>query len=232
MAGSEPKGGGARRMLGAIWSYRAFVIVTAVIVLSYFYLSYIFTVVNRASSDGCDPSVGVEVSLLWFDELKIKCRAMSANEVGDYFAGLMSLLATFWLIVAFIWQAMELSFQREEFRKSNAIAMARVSNEDILRKLELRDALVAKLEKTVIEKLRCMSVLSGSPKDLENKSMICLRLTAEESVELYRDAVHDDSDQKIFAELEAAHRSGMQQLAAIDAIESDEALSESKALFD
>lgn len=231
MADGITENGGVKRTLGLIWSYRAFVIVAAVIVLSYFYLSYIFTVVNKASSGGCDPSVGVQVSLLWFDELKIKCGAMSANEVGDYFAGLMSLLATFWLIVAFIWQAMELSFQREEFRKSNAIALARVSNEDILRKLEFRDALVAKLEKTVVEKLRCMSILSGTPKLLENKSMSCLRLTAEESVEIYRDAVHDAVGQKTFAELEAAHRSGIRQLAAIDAIENDESLSDSKALF-
>lgn len=232
MVGGDPDDVGLRKTLGLIWSYRALVIVVAVIVLSYFYLSYIFTIVNKASSEGCDPSVGVQVSLLWFDELTIKCGAMSPNEVGDYFAGLVSLLATFWLIVAFIWQAMELSFQREEFRKSNAIALARVSNEDILRKLELRDALVAKLEKTAVEKLRCMSVLSGTPKLLENNSMSCLRSTAEESVELYRGAVHDDSSQQTFGELEAAHRSGIRQLAAIDAIEGDEALSESKALFD
>ena len=70
------------------------------------------------------------------EDISIKCEDMSLNEIGDYFAGLMAFLSTFWLVIAFIWQAMELSFQRKEFKSTNELAQKRQHQESLWRKID------------------------------------------------------------------------------------------------
>lgn len=83
-----------------------------------------------------DPTCIKEEGSVEFFQSAVVCKAMSLNEIGDYYAGLLAVLSTFWLVIAFAWQAMELRFQRDEFLKTNQLSEQRNKDEDIWHRVE------------------------------------------------------------------------------------------------
>lgn len=111
-------------------------------ILSVVYLFLVFWLLHKSMDAGCVAnSSTVKWGIAGWDLWEVKCQLLGVNEVGDYIAGLVSILATVWLIVAFTWQAMELAHQRHEFFVSNGIALSRAAGEDVWRKIELWEAL-------------------------------------------------------------------------------------------
>jgi hypothetical protein len=118
------------------------VFVGILVVLSVIYLFAVFWLLHKSMDAGCIVNTGtVKWRISGWDLGEVKCQLLGVNEVGDYVAGLVSILATVWLIVAFTWQAMELAHQRHEFSVSNGIALSRAAGEDVWRKIELWEAL-------------------------------------------------------------------------------------------
>lgn len=122
------------------------IVVSSLLIVSLLYFYWLVRILKQSIDPNCVASSATSVVDLWIlGSIEVKCAALTVNVVGDYFAGLIALLTTVWLVVAFIWQALELSFQRKEFIETNRIAQQRSSSEETWRRLELFETLLNRL---------------------------------------------------------------------------------------
>lgn len=140
------------------------------VLLSSFYLYFIFDALKSSLRPECvEKQASFKFEFQGIGVVPIVCKALSLNEIGDYLAGSVSLLATVWLVLAFVWQAMELSFQRREFIETNRIAATRAQNEDLWRALDYYEVLRVRLSRVVNTARSIGAALDGveKPTDLE-----------------------------------------------------------------
>lgn len=212
--------------------YRGYIIIGAIFFISGAYLYYVFNVLEAATKLTCVEEGGeVLLNPFGFGPVSVLCKALSLNEVGDYIAGLVSLLATAWLVVAFVWQAMELAFQRKEFLISNAIAKSRASSEDIWRRLELHELFRKKLGRTVNETLTLKAKI-GNEKTPEVVTAVSdLRNFATLNKALYQTNDYDIEYHHDIERLNSLILANKQIVDALDDLEADEQLKDYLGLF-
>ena len=144
-----------------------YAVIAALIFLSCVYLHFVFSLLFAVTDVSCVDGGGTKnFAIGKIGQITVKCQSLGVNEVGDYFAGSVSLLATFWLVIAFVWQAFELSFQRKEFAETNRIADVRAKSEDVWRKVEYYEKMREKFTRNAneIQELKCRIQGLGAPK--------------------------------------------------------------------
>lgn len=204
---------------------RGYLIIGTIFVLSCGYLFFIVSVLVSATNPDCVANKQIlNLGLFGTNRVPIACKDLSLNEVGDYFAGLVSLLATVWLIVAFVWQAMELAFQRREFRASNSIAQSRAASEDIWRKLEFHKMLREKLGRTVNEASALKAKIENTAAPQNTVVISDLIRLAREEPDQYDSSSYEAANILKIERLNTLIRTSKGIVEALDRLETDEEL--------
>lgn len=103
---------------------RSFILV-AVIVTGMILLSAV-NLLLKVTNEECIQNQGfIELYFFGITSNPIPCERMGLPHVGDYFAGVLSILSILWLIIAFTWQASELSEQIKQFKSTNVYLSSR-----------------------------------------------------------------------------------------------------------